>query len=132
MLHSLLVKDYMVGDRLVFRPDTPLLHAVHTLLKHGLSGAPVVDDDDRPIGFLSERDCLKAALTASYYEENAGLVREHMSHEVHAIGAESTLIDAIQSFLTRQLRCLAVIESGRVIGQISRRDILAALEKLRR
>ncbi len=132
MLHSLLVKDYMVGDHLVFRPDMPLLNAVHTLLEHGLSGAAVVDDDDRPIGFLSERDCLKVALAASYYEQDAGPVREHMCHEVHAIGADSTLIDAIQCFLNRPLRCLPVTENGRVIGQISRRDILVALEKMRR
>lgn len=131
MLSSLLVKDYMVGDHLAFKSDTNLLKAVHTLLKHGLSGAPVVDDNNRLIGFLSEKDCLKAALDASYFRREEGTVQDFMSRDVTSISGDASLIDAIQLFLSKHYRCLPVCEGSRLVGQLSRRDILKGLEKVR-
>ena len=131
MLSSLLVKDYMVGDHLAFKSDTNLLKAVHTLLKHGLSGAPVVDDNSRLIGFLSEKDCLKAALDAYYFRREEGTVQDFMSRDVTSISGDASLIDAIQLFLSKHYRCLPVCEGSRLVGQISRRDILRGLEKVR-
>ncbi|WP_345795137.1 CBS domain-containing protein [Thauera sp. JM12B12] len=132
MLSSLLVKDYMIGDHLAFTSNTNLLRAIHTLLERGLSGAPVVDENSRLIGFLSEKDCLKAALDASYFRRDEGTVQDFMSRDVTAISGDASLIDAIQMFLGKHYRCLPVVEGSRLIGQISRRDILKGLEKLRR
>ncbi|MFU2488901.1 CBS domain-containing protein [Thauera sp. WH-1] len=132
MLSSLLVKDYMIGDHLAFTAQTDLLRAVHTLLEHRLSGAPVVDENNRLIGFLSEKDCLKAALDASYFRREAGSVQEFMSTDVASISGDASLIDAIEMFIGDHYRCLPVVEGSRLIGQISRVDILKGLEKLRR
>ena len=122
MLSSLLVKDYMIGDHLAFNADTNLLKAVHTLLEHGLSGAPVVDANKR----------LKAALDASYFRREEGTVQDFMSLEVTSLSGDASLIDAIEMFLSKHYRCLPVVEGSRLIGQLSRRDILKGLEKLRR
>lgn len=132
MLGSLLVKDYMVGDHLAFSADTNLLKAVHTLLQHELSGAPVVDANKRLIGYLSEKDCLKAALDASYFRREEGTVQDFMSRDVTSLSGDASLIDAIQMFLSKHYRCLPVVEGSRLVGQLSRRDILKGLEKLRR
>lgn len=131
MLKTLFVKEYMIGDHLAFHPDDEVLHAIHTLIKHGLSGAPVADSDGRLIGFLSEKDCLKVALNASYFEQQAGLVREYMVRDVVSVGTDSSLIDVIEIFMNRTFRCLPVVEGQRLVGQISRREILIGLEKLR-
>ena len=131
MLSSLLVKDYMVGDHLAFSADTNLLKAVHTLLQHELSGAPVVDANKRLIGYLSEKDCLKAALDASYFRREEGTVQDFMSRDVTSLSGDASLIDAIQMFLSKHYRCLPVVEGSRLVGQLSRRDILKGLEKLR-
>lgn len=131
MLKSLYVKDYMIGDHLAFHPDDEVLHAIHTLIKHGLSGAPVTDHAGKLIGFLSEKDCLRVALNASYFEQQAGLVREYMIKDVVSVRADSSLIDVIELFLHRTYRCLPVVEGDRLVGQISRREILTGLEKLR-
>ena len=101
------------------------------VLKHGLSGAPVVDDNSRLIGFLSEKDCLKAALDASYFRREEGTVQDFMSRDVTSISGDASLIDAIQLFLSKHYRCLPVCEGSRLVGQISRRDILRGLEKVR-
>lgn len=131
MLGSLLVKDYMVGDHLAFSPNTDLLKAV-LLLKRGLSGAPVVDENQRLVGFLSEKDCLKAALDASYFRRDEGTVEDFMSRDVTSISASASLIDAIELFLSKNYRSLPVVEGSRLIGQLSRHDILMGLEKVRR
>ncbi|NLF53874.1 MAG: CBS domain-containing protein [Thauera phenolivorans] len=132
MLKSLLVKDHMVGDQLAFRPETDVLQAVHLLLKHRLSGAPVADSEGRLIGFLSEKDCLKVALSSTYFDGQAGTVAEHMTREVVTLSGESSMIEAIQLFITRAYRCLPVVEGERLVGQLSRHDMLKALETLRR
>lgn len=132
MLRSLLVKDYMIGDHFAFSPDTDLLKAVHLLLERGLSGAPVVDGDQCPIGFLSERDCLKAALDASYFRRDEGTVADFMSRDLTSIPANASLIDAIELLLAKNCRSLPVVEGARLIGRLSRHDILAGLEKVRR
>ncbi|MDX9943703.1 MAG: CBS domain-containing protein, partial [Azonexus sp.] len=72
MLKSLLVRDYMTADPLAFKPETDVLTAVHQLLAHRLSGAPVVDPQGHLVGFFSEKDGLKVALNASYYEQPGG------------------------------------------------------------
>ena len=131
MLKTLLVKDFMIGDHLSFSPDTDLLNAVSTLLRHDLSGAPVVDSEGALVGFLSEKDCLKAALDASYFRRGAGPVSDVMSRSVVTVSGDSTLIDVIEIFASKQFRCLPVTEGRRLIGQISRSDVLKALEKVR-
>lgn len=130
MLQSLLVKDYMVGDPLAFTPELDVLDAIHQLITHELSGAPVVDGHGKLVGFLSEKDCLKVALNASYHEERGGRVSEYMQPSVQTLDAEATLLDAAERFTSKQCRCYPVVSEGRLIGQLSRRDVLKALEKL--
>lgn len=131
MLHSLLVKDYMTADPLSFSPDGDVLDAIHLLLEHQLPGAPVVDQRDAVVGYLSEKDCLKVALSASYHGQLGGRVKEFMNPSVLSVDAESSLIEAAELFLAHPYRCLPVALDGRLIGQLSRADILRALETMR-
>lgn len=130
MLSSLKVKDYMLGDALAFEPETEVLEAAHLLLKHHLSGAPVVDRNGRVIGFLSEKDCLKVALNASYYEQLGGPVKQFMTQPVVTVDAESSLTEVAQMFVQLGHRTYPVVDDGRLVGQLSRHDTLKALEKL--
>jgi CBS domain-containing protein len=130
MLKSLLVKAYMSGDPLAFKPDVDVLDAIHLLLKHEMTGAPVIDNMGRVIGFLSEKDCIKVALNASYHEERGGRVSEFMSPNVITLEPESSLMEAAEMFVGSPIRCYPVVSEGRLVGQLSRRDILRALEKL--
>lgn len=132
MLQSLLVKDYMIGDHLAFSPQTNVLDAIHQLLHHQLSGAPVTDDNDHLVGFLSEKDCLRIALSSSYFDGRGGLVQDYMTRDVMALQGDANLVDAIELFISRPYRCLPVVDGKRLIGQISRRDVLRAMEKLHR
>lgn len=130
MLQSLLVKEYMSGDPLAFSPDMDVLDAIHQLLKHEMTGAPVIDHLGKVVGFLSEKDCLKVALNASYYEERGGRVSEFMTRNVSTLEGDATLTEAAEMFMSLPFRCYPVVSESKLIGQLSRRNVLKALEKL--
>ncbi len=129
-LKSCLVKDYMSRTLITFKPETNVLDAVHTLVENRIAGAPVVDDAGNLVGMLSEFDCMKVALQAGYHEMYGGPVRDYMSKEVETVNAEMSIVDLAQRFADKGYRRFPVTDRNRLVGQISRRDVLRALESL--
>ena len=127
-LKSCLVKDYMARTLVTFKPDTPVLDAVHVLVKNRIAGAPVVDDEGNLLGMLSELDCLKVALQAGYHGTYGGPVRDYMSEGVKTVNLEMSIVDLAQMFIDERYRRYPVTDNNRLVGQISRRDVLRALE----
>jgi CBS domain-containing protein len=99
MFTSTSVKDYMTASLITFTPDMDVLEAIRLLLENGISGAPVVDKLGNIIGILSERDCIKVALTAGYHGEKGGKVAEFMSRSVKTIDATASLMDVAKRFV---------------------------------
>lgn len=131
-MKSALVKDYMARTLVTFKPDTDVLDAVHVLVDKRIAGAPVVDDAGTLLGMLSELDCMKIALHAGYHGDWGGPVSEYMTHGVETVDAEMSIIDLAQVFIESQYRRFPVMSRNRLVGQISRRDVLRALESLAR
>ena len=129
-LKSALVKDYMSGKLLTFSPHTDVLDAIHELVLHRIAGAPVVDNHGNLVGMLSELDCMMVALTAGYHGEHGGPVAEYMTEETETVEADMSIIDLAQKFLESGFRRYPVVKDNRLIGQISRRDVLRALGKI--
>ena len=129
-LKSILVKDYMSKTLVKFKRETSVLDAVHTLVEHRIAGAPVVDDTGNLVGMLSELDCLKVALQAGYHGQYGGPVSDYMTEDVETVNAEMSIVDLAQKFLDTRFRRFPVTDNNRLIGQISRRDVLRALEVL--
>jgi CBS domain-containing protein len=127
---SIVVKDYMTRSLVTFKPETEVLDAVHELVKRRIAGAPVVDDSGSLIGMLSELDCMKIALHAGYHGDWGGPVSDYMSDGVETVDAEMSIVDLAQTFLDTKFRRFPVVDKNRLIGQISRRDVLRALEQL--
>ena len=127
---SALVKDYMARTLVTFKPETDVLDAVHVLVKHRIAGAPVVDDEGNLLGMLSEYDCMKVALDAGYHGTWGGPVREFMSDGVETVDADMSIIDLAQVFIRKKFRRFPVMQDTRLVGQISRRDVLRALEHI--
>jgi len=127
---SALVKDYMARTLVTFKPETDVLDAVHVLVKHRIAGAPVVDDEGNLLGMLSEYDCMKVALDAGYHGTWGGPVSEFMSDGVETVDADMSIIDLAQVFIRKKFRRFPVMQGTRLIGQISRRDVLRALEQI--
>jgi CBS domain-containing protein len=124
------VKDYMSRTLVTFKPDTHVLDAVHKLVEHRIAGAPVVDDTGNLVGMLSELDCLKVVLQAGYHGDYGGPVSDFMTADIQTVNAEMSIVDLAQKFLDTRLRRFPVTDKNRLVGQISRRDVLRALQAL--
>ncbi len=129
-LKSCLVRDYMAGQLITFKPDTEIMDAIHELVNRRVAGAPVVDDKGDLVGMLSELDCMKVALNAGYYGDWGGPVSDYMTTAVESVDAEMNIVDLAQRFLDSGYRRFPVLRNNRLVGQISRRDALRALSEL--
>ena len=127
MSAMILVRDYMSKKVATLRPDMEILTAVHTLLKHRVSGAPVVDDSGRVIGVLTERDCMKVVLDASYYQQPGGLVDEFMTKEPMVLDPNMSIVDAAKQFYEKRYLRYPVVDNGRLVGVLSRSDVMRAM-----
>lgn len=123
------VKHYMTADVIVIKPDLEIRRAVHLLLNRDISGVPVVDDDGAVQGMLTERDCIEIALQASYHDEPGGTVGKYMTAPVISVTPETSLMDVAEMMVESPHRRFPVLEEGRLVGLISRRDVLRALDK---
>lgn len=132
MLKSLLVKDYMTKSLVTFHPDTDILKAIHFLNENRISGAPVTDEHGNLAGMLSEKDCLKVALHSSYHEDwMGGRVSEYMTPKVETVSADDSIVDLAEKFLSSVYKRFPVLDdNNHLVGQISRSDVLKALEIL--
>lgn len=129
-LASKRVRDYMARNLVTFTPDTEVLTAIHQIIKHRISGAPVVDRDGKLVGMLSEKDCLKMALVAGHEGVPAGLVEDFMSRDPSTVDADDSLLDIASRFVDAPFKRFPVKENGQLVGQISRSDVLRAIDEL--
>ena len=125
-----MVKDYMSANLVTLSPSTPILAAARQLVEYRISGAPVVDQQGNLVGLLSEKDCMRIALHAGYHSEAAGTVAEYMQKDVKTVDAERNIVDVAMMFIEDDYRRYPVMKDGRLVGQISRRDVLKALAAL--
>ena len=122
----------MARSEATLNPETDIYAALARLLKSRLTGAPVVDGERMLLGMLTERDCLKALVGGALDGLPTGKVSDYMTRPAESIAPTATLFDIAHIFLKRSFRKLPVLDrDGRVIGQVSRRDMLVAIESAR-
>lgn len=128
MLKSVKVSDYMTSNPTTFHEDTDLFDAIRMFSEHPFSGAPVTDKDGNLIGIMSEVDCLRGILDKTYHEEEVGgTVGEFMTRNVDTIDANTDIIAVAEQFISRGRRRIPVVDNGVLVGQVSRKDILRAV-----
>lgn len=130
MLHSVKVKDYMSASIVTFTPDMDVMRAIHQLADNRISGAPVTDKLGNIVGILSEKDCLKVALEAAYHEEWGGKVSEYMSNSPITVDADDDILHLARMFIEAPYKRYPVVEDNRLVGVISRSDVLKALQHI--
>lgn len=121
------VADIMVSRLVTFAPDMNIHEAIRILLDKRLSGAPVVDATGALVGMLSKKDCLRVVFSSQYYDDWGGPVRDYMSTSVETLDADLDLVSAVEHFLGSNFRRFPVLRDGKLVGLVSRYDILQAL-----
>lgn len=108
--------------------DDDLLRAARQLANKGWSGAPVVDEDGMLVGVLSEKDILVALSEAAFYEQpSPALVRDVMSTPPRAVSAATDIFALVTLLSDPSRKRVPVVEGGRPVGIITRRDLMRAL-----
>lgn len=125
---TILVQEYMTRRLTSLSPDTEIMRAVQTLLDNDISGAPVVDGEGLLVGVLTHKDCMKVVLNAAYHSEFCGTVGDYMTSTPIVMAPNISVVEAAQQFLEKKFHSYPVVQDGVLVGQISRRDILNALE----
>tara|TARA_Y100000758_G_scaffold228496_1_gene165671 strand:- start:104 stop:487 length:384 start_codon:yes stop_codon:yes gene_type:complete len=122
------VKDIMTKKLITFQPDMRVLAAIESLLKHKISGAPVVNENGNLVGVLSEIDCMSTIIQDLYHSDSGGSVEDFMSTEITTVNSEMGLVDLAEIFQKKHFRRLPVVDNGILVGQVSRRDVLKAIQ----
>lgn len=124
------IRDYMASELITLTPDTEILRAARLLVDSNIGGAPVVDAGGRLAGILTERDLMRVVLNAGYYADYGGRVADYMTTAVETISPDESVVAVAKRFLAQRYHRYPVVENGRLVGQISRRDLLRALSDL--
>jgi CBS domain-containing protein len=125
------IRDYMVLKPITFHPDQSIHDVIKVMVRKKISGAPVVDEKNELIGVISEKDCLRVMVDSAYHNLPAGKVSEYMTHSVITIHDDETIVDVADKFLkTNYKRFPVVNKQGKLVGQISRSDLLRATKDM--
>lgn len=122
-----LVREIVRKDVPVLTPETPIRRATAVLVDTRCAAAPVVGDDGGLIGILSQKDCFRTALHASYHHEWKGKVADQMTRNVITVDIEEEIIRTAEMFLKHPHRVFPVMRSVGVEGLLYRSDVLAFL-----
>lgn len=130
MLQSVDLRDYMITNPVKIRDDANLLDAVEAIIDNKISGVCVVDANGKLVGVLSELDCLRAVLGAAYNEGGIGQVKEYMANsELDIAHPGEDIVDIAQDMLQKKHRRRPVVENGKLVGQITCRQLLSAVKQ---
>ena len=124
------IQEFMAKDLITFTPDTPIELAMESFLNNKISGAPIVNEEGQLVGVLSEKDCMRTLFESSYYNNLGGYVKEYMSTNLTTVDIHETLSNIVDQFMKSRYRRFPVIKGNKLVGQISRRDVIRAIMKL--
>jgi CBS domain-containing protein len=119
--------DIMTSPVIVAKGDTLLLDAIRLLLRWNVSGLPVVDEEDNLIGVITEYDVLKFSFSG-YAKDTT--VEKAMTTQVLSFFMDTDIETLINCFASKRVRRVPIVDNGKVVGLVSRRDILRELERV--
>ena len=130
----ILVSDYMTKNLITFKENQSIEDVIDSLITNKISGGPVINDKNELVGIISEGDCIKQISESRYYNlpiDKNNTVGKAMAKHVETIDGNMNIFDAANKFLESKRRRFPITENGKLIGQISQKDVLKAAIKLK-
>ncbi len=128
---TITAKDIMARRLVTLHPEKDVFEGIDVLVKHKISGAPVVDENNKLLGVFSEKCCMQVLMDAAYDGLPTNQIGAFMDDDPHTISENTELLVMAQVFLLTTRRRLPVVtEDQKLIGQVSRRDVIKAASKL--
>ena len=130
---TVLVKDIMTTNLVLFTVEQSIHEVMNSFIKNKISGGPVVDERGKLIGVISEADCMKEVSDSRYFNMPIldKTVGHFMTKEVETLPASMTLFDAASRFHQTSRRRFPVLDNNKLVGQVSRKDIVIAAINLK-
>jgi CBS domain-containing protein len=116
------VKEVMTRNVITFREDTSLDEVAATLLEKRITGAPVVSGEGHVVGIISETDV---------FSKKGKVARDIMSQRVISVTEETGIDEAARLLIGERIRRVPVIRGGKMVGLLSRSDVLEFFAKTR-
>ncbi|MFV8225177.1 CBS domain-containing protein [Christiangramia aquimixticola] len=129
----MLVRDYMAQNLVTFREHENVMDVMEKLIKHSISGGCVVNERNELLGIISEGDCMKQISDSRYYNMpmNDLTVGKRMNTTVETIDGNMNVLDAAKKFIELKFRRFPIVDEGKLVGQISQKDVLKAALRLK-
>jgi CBS domain-containing protein len=125
------ISEYMDTTVPALTPETRIIEAVDFLLHHKVTGAPVVDASGKPVGIITETDLLKLLAEGVRGEPpTEATVAEFMTADVVTVPPDVDIYYVAGMFLANKFRRLLVVDGGKIVGAITRYDLLRVVRKL--
>ena len=128
------IVSVMKVDVVTVEKGTPIIEAVGKLVKHNFTGLPVVDRENRVVGILSEKDVLALAISMYENPEGAGneelKVEDFMTKDVVCADASESFAALCNCLMKNQFRRVPIVANGKLVGIVSRKDIIAEIMSL--
>ena len=130
---QILVKDYMNKDVITFFNYESIYLVMSILSDNKISGAPVINKFGKLVGIISETDIMKHILESRYFNlpTNKNSVSSFMTKAVDTISPNKTIFDATSKFLELNRKRFPVMKEGKILGIISRSDVITASLKIK-
>jgi predicted transcriptional regulator len=124
------VRDLM--DKVFVRldPEMQICDAIEILMRERITSASVVDHEGHVLGLLSEKDCLRVLVEGAYGGTPLGRVRDYMTRDFVVVPPDLDVFSLAQRFQNETLRRFFIVENGILTGQITRRDLLRAIQEI--
>jgi CBS domain-containing protein len=128
---SVHAKEFMVSKLVTLTPDMDVFDAIGLLLRKRISGAPVLDSSGKFLGVFSEKNSMQVLISAAYDQLPTTRVEAFVNKDMNrVIDDDAELVNVAQVFVDTPYRRLEVVRDGKLLGQISRRDVLHAEQKV--
>lgn len=124
---TVVVRDCMSRKVVSFEMRDNISDIVAVLLEHKITGAPVLNRDRQVIGFISEQDCIKEMLNTAFYCDLTATAADLMKTEVLTVEPDLPISELAEMLTHNKPKVYPVVEHGRLVGIISRSDVLQAL-----
>jgi len=128
-MRSVKISDYMARKLVCFRAETNVYEAMQELLDNRISGAPVVNEAGELVGIISEVDLMQVITRGSYYDDMGGIVGDYMHFPVDTVPMDLDIYSLAEKFIHEGRRRFPVLNQGKLVGQISRRNVLEAIRQ---
>jgi len=124
----MIAKDIMTKEVVFMKPATTIAEAVSILVDNRISAAPVIDDSGSLAGIVSEKDLLVCLDFLGWEKGKTTVISNFMSKGVISFSEESPVKEIMQELVRRNIKRVPIVKEGRIVGIVSRRDILKAMQ----